>query len=130
MAAADFDKDGDLDLFVGGRVIPGQWPLPASSRLYSNENGQLINVTDSIAPELNNLGLATGALWADIDNDNDSDLIVATEFGPVNVFRNDDGRLVKATEEAGLSQWPGLWTGVVTGDFDEDGDLDLVAANL
>ncbi len=130
MAAADFDKDGDLDLFVGGRVIPGQWPLPASSRLYQNENGQLINVTDNLAPELTNLGLATGALWADIDNDNDSDLIVATEYGPVNLFRNDDGRLVQATNEAGLSQWTGLWTGIVTGDFDEDGDLDIVAANL
>lgn len=130
MAAADFDKDGDLDLFLGGRVIPGQWPLPASSRLYRNDNGLLTNVTDAVAPELNNLGMATGAVWADIDNDNDSDLIIATEFGPVHLFRNEGGVLTKATEAAGLSQWTGLWTGVVTGDFDEDGDLDIVAGNL
>lgn len=130
MAAADYDKDGDLDLFVGGRVLPGQWPLAASSRLYRNDNGQLVNVTDAVAPALNNLGLATGAVWADMDSDNDSDLIIATEFGPVNLFRNDGGLLVNATAEAGLSQWSGLWTGVVTGDFDEDGDLDFVAGNL
>ena len=130
MTAADYDKDGDLDLFVGGRVLPGQWPLAASSRLYRNDNGQLVNVTDSVAPGLNNLGLATGAVWADIDSDNDSDLIIATEFGPVHLFRNDGGLFVNATAEAGLSQWSGLWTGVVTGDFDEDGDLDIVAGNL
>ncbi|MFZ0545567.1 MAG: FG-GAP-like repeat-containing protein [Candidatus Promineifilaceae bacterium] len=130
MAAADYDKDGDLDLFVGGRVIPGQWPLPASSRLYRNDNGQLVNVTDTVAPELNNLGMATGAVWADIDGDNDSDLLIATEFGPVHLFRNDGGILVKATAESGLAQWSGLWTGIVTGDFDEDGDLDIAAGNL
>jgi hypothetical protein len=130
MAAADYDKDGDLDLFVGGRVLPGQWPLAPSSRLYRNDNGQLTNVTDAAAAELNNLGMATGAVWADVDNDNDSDLIVATEFGPVHLFRNDNGILNRATETAGLSQWTGLWSGVVTGDFDEDGDLDIAAANL
>jgi hypothetical protein len=130
MAATDYDNDGDLDLFVGGRVLPGQWPLAPSSRLYRNDNGHLTNVTDAAAAELNNLGMATGAVWADVDNDNDSDLIVATEFGPVHLFRNDNGILNRATETAGLSQWTGLWSGVVTGDFDEDGDLDIAAANL
>lgn len=130
LAAADFDRDGDLDVFLGGRVIPGQWPLAASSRLYRNDAGQLINATDSSAPSLNNIGLVTGAIWLDVDNDGDSDLLLATEWGPVHLLRNDNGVLVKATEAAGLQSWLGLWTGISAGDFDQDGDMDFAAANL
>jgi enediyne biosynthesis protein E4 len=130
LAAADFDGDGDLDLFVGGRVIPGQWPLAASSRLYANQNGQLVDVTDSLAPELNNVGMVTGALWIDVDSDNDMDLILATEFGPVHLFINEFGGLVDRTEAAGLAPWTGLWAGITAADFDGDGDLDLAVANL
>lgn len=130
VAAADFDRDGDVDVFVGGRVIPGQWPLAASSRLYRNDGGQLVNVTDSAAAGLNNLGMVTGAIWLDVDNDGDSDLLLATEFGPVHLFRNDSGILTQATEAAGLLPWLGLWTGLTAGDFDQDGDMDFAAANI
>lgn len=130
LATADFDRDGDLDLFVGGRALPGRWPLAAPSRLYVNQNGTLADSTAAVAPDLQNLGLATGSLWADVDNDGDSDLVVATEWGAVRLLRNENGRLTDATTDSGLSQWTGLWTGITAGDYDHDGDLDLAAANL
>jgi hypothetical protein len=119
-----------LDLFVGGRVVPGRWPLPAPSHLYANQNGQLSDVTATLAPELQNLGLVTGSLWADVDNDGDSDLLVATEWGPVRLLANENGRFSNQTSAAGLNQWTGLWTGITAGDYDHDGDIDLAVANL
>jgi len=130
MAASDVDGDGDLDLFVGGRAIPEQWPLPAPSHLYLNEDGVLTDATATIAPALLETGLATGAIWLDVDSDGDGDLLVATEFGAVRLFVNENGRLADATAEAGLDQWTGLWTGITAGDFNQDGHMDFAAANL
>ena len=129
LALNDFDADGDLDLFIGGRAMPNQWPLPTTSYLYRNDGSAYKDVTADIAPELFNLGLATGAMWLDIDNDNDSDLLVATEYGPVRLFLNNEGKFEDTTVSSGLDKWHGLWTGITAGDFNEDGYMDFAAAN-
>jgi hypothetical protein len=129
LALNDFDGDGDLDVFVGGRALPNEWPLPAPSYIYRNDGQTFTNVTADKAPELLKLGLATGAMWLDIDNDGDSDLLVATEYGPVRLFRNHQGALKDATTESGLDKWHGLWTGITSGDFNRDGHMDFAVAN-
>ena len=128
MSMADYDLDGDLDLFVGGRVIPGRYPEPASSRLYLNENGEfkLDTTNNSLFKEL---GLVSGSIFSDFDGDGDADLILAVEWGPVMIFRNENGLFSDATEELGLSELLGWWHGVTTGDLNEDGKLDIIATN-
>ena len=128
--AADMDRDGDLDLFVGGRVIPGHYPLAPESRLLRNEDGRLVDVTDEAAPALRHTGLVTGALWSDVDNDGDPDLLVAHEWGPVKLFANEDGRLEDRTEQAGLAGRIGWYNGINGRDVDHDGDIDYVVGNV
>lgn len=128
MAMADYDKDGDLDLFVGGRSVPARYPEPASSKLYSFEKGNFeLDSLNSI--QFNELGLVSGAIFSDIDSDGDADLILAIEWGPVMVFRNEGGRFRDITKELGLSEYHGWWQGVTTGDINEDGKLDIIATN-
>jgi hypothetical protein len=128
MAMADYDGDGNLDLFVGGRAIPGRYPEPASSRLYRNENGHF-KFDQQHSEPLKDLGLVSGAVFSDFDGDGDADLILAVEWGPVIVFRNDNGNFTDATAALGLAQYLGWWNGVTTGDLDGDGKLDIIATN-
>jgi hypothetical protein len=128
--AIDFDNDGDLDLFIGGRQIPGKYPFPARSYILENRtiNGvaKFADVTKEVAPELLNAGMVTSAFCGDIDNDHWTDLVIAGEWMPVCIYKNIHGKFKKTTIE-GTKGW---WFSLEGADFDKDGDIDLVAGNL
>ncbi len=133
VAAADFDRDGDLDLFVGGRVIPGKYPATPTSRLLVNglahgKEWKFRDQTSSLAPALAHSGMVTSALWTDVDADGWLDLLVSHAWGPIKLFQNQEGQLVEKTD-AGLSELHGWWTSLAAGDVDGDGDLDYAAMN-
>lgn len=132
--AADFDNDGDLDLFVGGRLIPGKYPLPASSYIFRNDSKdgaiRFTDITASMAPALTNIGLVCDAIWSDYDNDGWTDLVIAGEWMSITFFHNERGRLRNTTDASGIKQATGWWNSLTAGDFDNDGDIDYVAGNL
>lgn len=132
--AADFDKDGDLDLFVGGRVEPGAYPKPVSSTLLRNDtkNGvvKFTDVTNSVATGLKNIGLICDAIWADYDNDGWIDLVLAGEWMPVTFFKNNQGVLINQTGTSGISDKTGWWNCITAADIDQDGKIDFIAGNL
>lgn len=132
--ACDYDKDGDLDLFIAGRVKPWNYPTPVSSFIYRNDskNGQIkfTDVTSSVAAPLNNIGLTCDALWTDFDNDGWTDLVLAGEWMPMKFLKNDHGNFKDITASTGVSNKIGWWNSIVAGDFDNDGDIDYVAGNL
>jgi len=133
VTAADFDRDGDLDLFVGSRVIPGQYPLSPASRLLRNDSTtspRFTDVTDEVAPGLRLTGLVTSAVWSDADGDGWVDLLVTHEWGPIKIYRSHRGQLVDSTVEAGLANLLGWWNGVAARDIDNDGDIDYAVTNF
>ncbi len=128
--AIDFDKDGDPDLFVGGRLVPHKYPFPARSYILENKSANGIvkfeDVTASVAPDLLEAGMVTSAFCADLDNDKWTDLVVAGEWMPVCYYKNHNGKFEKTILE-GTRGW---WFSIEGADFDKDGDIDLVAGNL
>jgi ASPIC/UnbV protein/VCBS repeat protein len=132
--AVDFDNDGDLDLFIGGRCLPGQYPLPVSSFIYRNDskNGKIIftDVTAEVAPFLKNIGMVCDAVWTDFDNDGWTDLVMVGEWMPITVLKNNHGKFENVTAQSGVSDQTGWWNSVAAGDFDNDGDIDYIVGNL
>ncbi|HEX8040939.1 MAG TPA: FG-GAP-like repeat-containing protein, partial [Chryseosolibacter sp.] len=126
--AADFDADGDLDLFVGGRLVPGQYPLSPDSYLLMNDAGKFRDVTGERAPELRKAGMITDAIWTDFNSDGKTDLIAVGEFTPVMFFENSGSKLTRIKTE--IDQKTGWWNSITPGDFDLDGDIDYVVGNL
>jgi len=128
VVAADYDRDGDLDLFVGGRVTPGRYPFaPANQLLKNNGDGTFADVTAKIAPETQFSGMATAVLWSDMDADGWSDLLIAHEWGPVSTYRNNGKTFEETTAKDAPTGW---WNSLTPGDFDGDGDIDYLAGNL
>lgn len=132
--AADFDRDGDLDLFIAGRVDPWNYPKPVSSFIYRNdsERGGLkfTDITNEAAPTLINIGLVCDAIFSDFNNDGWTDLIIAGEWMPMKFLANNNGIFSDVTAETGTAGMTGWWNTISAADFDNDGDIDFTAGNL
>jgi len=126
----DYDNDGDEDLFVGGRLVPGNYPFTPRSYLLQNDNGKFTDITETNAPGLMSPGMITSALWTDFDADGTTDLILTGEWMPLRFFKNTSGKFTDVTAEVGTENTTGWWNDIVAGDFDEDGDIDYIAGNL
>lgn len=127
---ADFDLDGDTDLFVGTRLVPFQYGVPANGYLLENNgSGQFRNITGEIAPDLHQMGMITGMKWADLERDGDPDMVVVGDWMPVKVFINEGGRFSDRSLDYGLSGTEGWWHAVESADLDGDGDLDFILGN-
>ncbi|HEV8272886.1 MAG TPA: VCBS repeat-containing protein [Chitinophagaceae bacterium] len=132
--ACDYDKDGDLDLFIAGRVEPHNYPKPVSSFIYRNDSkdGKIVftDVTDAVASPLKNIGLTCDALFTDFNNDGWPDIVLVGEWMPVRYFKNEQGKFKDVTNETGISDKVGWYNSITSGDFDNDGDIDYVVGNL
>lgn len=132
--AFDYDNDGDLDLFVGCRFLPRNYPKSGKSLLLRNEStkGQVkfVDVSGDVAPGLSAIGMVTDAVWADVNNDERTDLILTGEWMPVTVFINQEQGFVDQTSSYGIADETGWWSSIYAQDFDKDGDIDLIAGNL
>ena len=139
--AVDYDGDGDLDLFVGGRVLPKSYPKTDRSFILRNDSPltpkggaansvKFTDVTKQVCPELEYIGLVSDALFTDFDNDNQPDLIIAGEWMPLTFFKNEKGIFRNVTNQTGLADKLGWWTSLTSADFDNDGDIDYVAGNF
>ncbi|MDW5290151.1 VCBS repeat-containing protein [Formosa sp. PL04] len=135
IAICDFDKDGLMDLFVGGRNVPGKYPVPATSVLLRNLGGKNQDlkfeiVKSPFGEDSDKIGMVTDAVWADLDGDSWEELILTGEWMPITVYQNNKGHLTNKTEDYGFENTKGWWYSLHVTDVDNDGDLDIVAGNL
>ncbi len=128
--SADYDNDGDLDLFVGSRAVPLQYGLPAASFILENDGkGKFTDVTSRISPRLSNIGMVTDAQWVDVDNDDDLDLVVVGDWMPVTLFKNNGANLERLSNVPGLTQSNGWWKSIEVRDINGDGEKDFILGN-
>jgi enediyne biosynthesis protein E4 len=134
VTASDFDKDGDLDLFVGGRQLPTKYPLTPQSYLLRNDSkGEMLKFTDitnQFAKGLSEIGMVTSALWTDTDNDGFKDLLLAGEWMPITLFQNQKGKSLEKMNIESFKKSTSCWNSLSGGDFDNDGDIDYIAGNM
>lgn len=135
VSASDYDHDGDMDLFIGGRLIPKKYPYPADSHLLENVGDSLsglkfVEATQKVLPGLKELGLVTSSSWIDFDNDGWEDLVVVGEWMPIKFFKNVNGTFKDVSDELLQGKSSGWWFDIQKGDFDNDGDQDLIVGNL
>ena len=130
----DYDNDGDLDLFVAGRVYPWNYPKPVSCVIYRNDtkDGKIkfTDVTAEVAKPLLSIGMVSDAIWTDFDNDGWQDLVLAGEWMPIKFLKNDHGQFRDITSTSQIANQVGWWNSITAGDFDNDGDIDYVVSNL
>ena len=129
ITGTDFDGDGNMDLFIGGRVS-SSFPISPRSYILRNEHGIFKDVTEEVCPALISPGMVTAAVWTDFDNDHKTDLVIAGEWMPVRFFKNTGRKLEEVTASTGLTGMSGQWRSLIAVDVDKDGDMDFVAGNL
>jgi hypothetical protein len=130
VAGGDIDGDGDIDLFVGGRVSPGKFPVPPTSTLLRNDGGKFTNVTSEMSEGLITLGMLTDATFADLDKDGTPELVIAGEWLPITVFKKVNNKYVNVSAEMGLSDYQGWWYSVSVADLNGDGFPEIIGGNL
>jgi enediyne biosynthesis protein E4 len=131
VAAADYDGDGNIDLFVGGRVVPWRYGAdPPSMLLHNDGHGHFTDVTDSVAPGLRHVGMVTDAVWRDVDGDGRPDLIVVGEWMPITIFKNMPSGKFERLNVPGLEKSNGWWNRIIAGDFTGHGRVDFIVGNM
>lgn len=130
IAVADYDADGDQDIFIGGRVSGDRYPESPRSYVLQNNAGKFTDVTKAICPALEKPEMITGAVWVDFDRDKKLDIAIAGEWMPVRFFKNSNNKLQEVTASTGLVNTNGLWRSLQAADLDKDGDIDLIAGNM
>jgi hypothetical protein len=129
VAVNDYDHDGDLDIFVGNRCTPGQYPKTPLSFILKNDHARFQEVTNQVAPDFAHAGMVTDIIFSDLDKDGWDDMLVTGEWMPIKIFKNNHGTFLENTSNAGLSGSNGWWNCIAAADMDGDGDIDLVAGN-
>ena len=129
VSAFDYDGDGDLDLAVGGRVVPGQYPIAPQSMILENNKGIFTDVTSVVASDFQHIGMVTDLVAADMDKDGKPELIVAGEWMPISIFKIQNKKFNNITSTMNLGKSSGWWQSLLVADIDNDGDMDIVAGN-
>ena len=129
VAVADYNGDGQTDIFIGGRVSK-QYPLSPRSFILKNNKGIFTDVTDKVCPALSKAGMITAAQWVDLDNDKHPELVIAGEYMPLRFFKNDGSKFTETTSTTGIENIFGLWRSLIATDVDGDGNIDFIAGNI